>query len=250
MRLLCKLGLHEWDGCECKQCDKKRDVEHDWSKNCEKCAKCGAARRDVHKWDRCQCKQCGKRRDVEHDWSKNCEKCAKCGATRRDTHKWDAGKCTICGRKQPSDHYAMTLNDMSVELHRMSSERRSHIAYLWTSGPVNSIDKVSDLYRYGVSSFRDGDQNENWGRLRTMAILWGENIVRKFGWEWFDFTPKGEDEPFWAIFSKDRQDLIVFELLTADAVAGKVPSRILNTLHEQIENGKPLARSTGVLLLP
>jgi hypothetical protein len=40
---------------------------------------------------------CGKSRDQEHDWSKDCEKCANCGATRKDSHRIEGCQCSICG---------------------------------------------------------------------------------------------------------------------------------------------------------
>lgn len=54
---------------------------HDWSKNCEKCARCGGTRIGVH------------------DWSQNCEKCARCGGTRAGAHDWSKSRerCSRCG---------------------------------------------------------------------------------------------------------------------------------------------------------
>ena len=118
-KLFCHLGIHEWKGCLCSKCGKSRDQEHDWSKDCERCAACPATRTDVHEWKGCICSKCGKTRDQEHDWSRDCEKCAVCCVTRSDAHEWDGCickkccsiahewkncQCTKCGEKRDQDH--------------------------------------------------------------------------------------------------------------------------------------------------
>ena len=50
---------------------------HDWSNDCECCARCGKIRIGIHKWTR----SCGK-----------CQRCPKIN------HKWDSRhRCTVCG---------------------------------------------------------------------------------------------------------------------------------------------------------
>lgn len=44
MSIKCTLGFHTWNGCKCSQCGKTRAEQHDWSKNREKCSKCGLER--------------------------------------------------------------------------------------------------------------------------------------------------------------------------------------------------------------
>jgi len=81
-------GFHQWSGCVCTSCGKTRDQEHDWSKECEKCAKCGKRRINGHTWNGCKCEKCGEKRDENHTWGPsrrntslgfgsdcNCEKC-------------------------------------------------------------------------------------------------------------------------------------------------------------------------------
>jgi hypothetical protein len=102
--LPCKLGSHTWEGCKCKFCDKTRDQEHDWSKDCGICYKCGKTRIVEHFWNGCFCKICGKTRDEEHDWSKDCEKCSKCGSTREMHHAWNGCLCTACLKSRDEDH--------------------------------------------------------------------------------------------------------------------------------------------------
>jgi hypothetical protein len=97
MAFKCKLGIHSWYGCKCSECDKTRNEQHDWLKDCEKCLKCGIIRTNAHKWECCKCTTCGKIRDEQHDWSKNCEKCSKCGKTGTTKHQIKDNKCTICG---------------------------------------------------------------------------------------------------------------------------------------------------------
>ncbi|MBA3036549.1 MAG: ankyrin repeat domain-containing protein [Desulfobacterium sp.] len=124
MPISCVVGLHNWDGCKCRKCGKVRDEGHDWSKDCEKCARCGVTRQNSHNWKGCKCELCGKTRDQDHDWVKDCERCWKCGATRKDahdwkadcehcsrcsvtrsnTHQWDGCKCIKCGSFRDQDH--------------------------------------------------------------------------------------------------------------------------------------------------
>lgn len=102
-KLSCLLGSHQWNGCKCTDCDKTRDKDHDWSKDCSRCQKCNAIRDEsYHDWskDCCRCYKCRAVRDESfHDWSKNCERCAKCKETRDVGHRWSKNKkyCLDCG---------------------------------------------------------------------------------------------------------------------------------------------------------
>jgi hypothetical protein len=69
MNISCILGSHKWAGCKCSACGKIRDEGHDWSKDCEKCTKCGATRKNAHKWSDCKCSVCGKRPEKGQTWS-------------------------------------------------------------------------------------------------------------------------------------------------------------------------------------
>jgi len=50
MRISCLFG-HIWNGCKCTKCEKTRDIEHDWSKDCEKCSICDKKRDKEHDFD-------------------------------------------------------------------------------------------------------------------------------------------------------------------------------------------------------
>lgn len=100
MSIKCGLGLHRWVGCKCTACGKTRDEGHDWSRDCEKCARCGAA--SAHKWAGCKCTACGKTRDESHTW-KGCT-CKICGKTRDEEHPWAGCTCAACGKKRDQDH--------------------------------------------------------------------------------------------------------------------------------------------------
>jgi hypothetical protein len=91
--------MHTWDGCKCSKCGKARDEGHDWSKDCEKCARCGLARRGAHAWRGCTCSQCGQ---VSHAWG-GC-KCTACGKVRDEGHAWGGCKCTACGKVRDEGH--------------------------------------------------------------------------------------------------------------------------------------------------
>jgi len=101
--VLCFLGKHSWDGCECKHCKKSRHISK--SDDCEKCSKCGAAILEpVHSWHGCKCTICNSTRDQDHDWSKNCLKCSACGIVRKDGHHWDGCLCIKCGSLNITGH--------------------------------------------------------------------------------------------------------------------------------------------------
>ena len=120
----CVLGFHRWDSCTCTKCGKTRDQDHDWSKDCERCGRCGTTRKNAHQWNGCKCKTCGSIRDQDHNWTKDCKRCSTCGATREDVHdwtkncercsrcgvartaahKWDGCRCEVCGTTRDQDH--------------------------------------------------------------------------------------------------------------------------------------------------
>jgi hypothetical protein len=58
---------------------------------------------DAHQWRGCKCTGCGKMRDELHEWSKDCEKCSRCGTRRKDAHKWDASRCSTCGKTRAEE---------------------------------------------------------------------------------------------------------------------------------------------------
>lgn len=82
MDIKCKLGFHDWSK-DCEKCSRcgKTENHHDWSKDCQKCSRCGEIRDDAH------------------DWSANCEKCNKCHITREGAHVWEGDKCSVCGER-------------------------------------------------------------------------------------------------------------------------------------------------------
>lgn len=103
MKLKCLIGLHQWNGCSCRFCRKKRDQEHHWSRNCEGgCYLCSARRPNTHKWSGCRCEVCHEFRDKEHHWS-GC-KCSKCGKTRDVEHQWSGCICAVCGKVGDKGH--------------------------------------------------------------------------------------------------------------------------------------------------
>ncbi len=80
MNIKCWIGLHGWEGCRCRACGRVRDQEHDWSEDCEACARCGSTRSNPHAWNGCTCTACKTTRDEGHEWDG--PKCRKCGNTR------------------------------------------------------------------------------------------------------------------------------------------------------------------------
>jgi uncharacterized protein YerC len=55
--ILCKVGLHSWQNCECTQCGKIRYTEHVWQ-GC-KCTQCGKTRDTGHTVAGVNCSICG-----------------------------------------------------------------------------------------------------------------------------------------------------------------------------------------------
>lgn len=118
MAFKCKIGLHSWNGCKCVDCEKTRDEQHEWLKDCEKCSRCGKASNKKHDWskdchhclncntyesrshiwDGCICSRCGKTRDEKHT-IQDC-KCIKCG---KYVHFWNTSKCIKCGKAKSEE---------------------------------------------------------------------------------------------------------------------------------------------------
>lgn len=61
MNIACLLIGHIWNGCSCRRCATRRDIEHLW-KGCV-CKLCGTKRDGHHDWQGCKCKCCGKLQD-------------------------------------------------------------------------------------------------------------------------------------------------------------------------------------------
>jgi hypothetical protein len=53
--------------------------KHDWTSDCEKCARCGLARPNAHTWTGCKCTTCRVTRDEWHEWSEDWQACRQCG---------------------------------------------------------------------------------------------------------------------------------------------------------------------------
>ena len=164
MNLTCTFGFHKWTGCKCSACAKTRNEGHDWSKDCEKCARCGAARASAHRWAGCKCSACGKTRDAGHDWSKDCEKCARCGAVRADTHKWTGCKCSVCNKTRDESH------DWSKDCEkcaRCGAARAS--AHQWTGCKCSACGKTRNE---GHDWSKDCEKCSRCGAARTSAHKW------------------------------------------------------------------------------
>jgi hypothetical protein len=139
MNLKCAIGMHEWSGCKCSTCGKTRDDDHDWSKDCDKCAKCGRERAGVHSWSGCKCSTCGKTSDESHDWSKNCDKCAKCGKERANAHSWSGCQCSTCGRTRDEDH------DLSKDCDKCAKCGKERIrAHSWSGCKCSMCGRTRD----------------------------------------------------------------------------------------------------------
>ncbi len=142
MSLVCKFGLHSWNGCKCSKCEKTRDVQHDWN-GCI-CIKCSKTRDDNHSWDGCKCSKCGKKRDEQHDWRKNCEKCSICNTQTNGLHVFnDECECTKCGviaHKWDNDH-CIRCNIMMPKK-RLSNSDSSCILYFRNSKERDSAYRI------------------------------------------------------------------------------------------------------------
>lgn len=147
MALTCILGFHTWDGCKCTNCGKIRDEGHDWSKDCEKCSRCGKTRENAHTWAGCKCTNCGKTRDEGHNWSKDCEKCSICGVTRQNAHQWDGIRCSKCGVNRVAKLIA-NLEDQSSKI------RQSAAKELGQAGDRSAVVPLTNALRYPDPLFR------------------------------------------------------------------------------------------------
>lgn len=99
MKIICKLGIHRWDGCKCTLCSETRDMGHLWN-GC-KCTRCGTTRDEGHSWNGCKCRICRAVRDEQHDWD-GC-KCRICGRIREGYHQWNETKC-VCLKCHRENH--------------------------------------------------------------------------------------------------------------------------------------------------
>jgi hypothetical protein len=118
MKLFCYIGLHKWDRCQCTVCNKKRDKEHNWSEDCERCAKCDATRSDIHEWDGCFCLKCKAER---HEWNKG--NCKTCGCRQEVSVFFDPGHIATDGR-------SLGLQVKGATYYYKAQEARSALAQL------------------------------------------------------------------------------------------------------------------------
>jgi len=71
MGVKCLIGFHSWNGCKCSGCGRTRNSEHDWSKNCDRCARCADLRSpSQHLWqgEHCSICQITLPQEVEQVW--------------------------------------------------------------------------------------------------------------------------------------------------------------------------------------
>ena len=137
MNLKCILSFHKWDNCKCSACGKTREWWHDWSKDCETCAKCHKAKPAAHVWSRCKCSKCDKTRDEGHDWSKDCETCAKCHKARTGTHVWGGCKCSTCGKIRDEGHDWSKSCETCAKCHKTRTG-----AHVWSGCKCSTCGKT------------------------------------------------------------------------------------------------------------
>lgn len=145
MNLKCMIGSHQWYGCTCTTCGKTREEGHDWSKDCEKCTRCGAIRNMPHNWEGCACVVCGRSRDYE--------------SMRDSDHVWgDGGRCKKCGkmleykfgnRLYIGNEIAELIHSMVKSVHEGEISRRDAVIFV--------LDVVEKL-----------PKKMGWGPLQTL----------------------------------------------------------------------------------
>jgi len=158
-----------WVGCRCTQCNKTRDEQHDWSKDCEKCSKCGKIRVEYHVWNGCECSKCRKIRDEQHELIN--------------------GFCLMCG--QGSFYYELdkkVYNTVKIGTQEWMAENLDISHY--RNG--DSIPQVQDI--------------EEWERLTTGAWCYYNNNeeIKIYGklYNWFAvIDPRGLAPNGWHVSS-------------------------------------------------
>lgn len=183
MSISCKLGFHNWIGCQCSNCGHFRNKEHDYRHDCNICARCGKTRPDAHDWNGCKCIKCYKIRDQNHDWRDDCNECARCGKTRPDAHKWKGCKCTKCGQIRDQDHN-WSLN---CEVCAKCDETRGRDGAHHLDGYKCTLCQISLISAKHVKYFKEitpeviNNQNQVWEDLSIIGCSYKPLAI---GLEW------------------------------------------------------------------
>jgi hypothetical protein len=136
-------------------------IFHDWSNDCERCARCG------------------KRRNRAHQWSRNCAKCKHC---KKENHKFSGPhrRCSICSVPN-MDLLTMLVRSAKIEaLQRdllgigISPEVRESINNL-PSGKLNKTDIAGVVKKHDLE-VEQRRQNNLQNLLQPIANDWDINI--------------------------------------------------------------------------
>lgn len=209
MTLKCAFGLHRWSGCKCSVCAKVRNEGHNWSKDCETCAKCATTRSGSHAWNGCKCSNCGKIRNEGHDWGKDCETCAKCGTKRARAHEWttDNERCSRCGAQNPNALFdlgcacaleSLQGGDASKVIRIFEQAARAghtdakHMLglFLARSGDLRGA------YTWISSAEEDGSKGAAGSRRNIKFLMDNQPVMCAFAYTWGPKIPPGAPSQF------------------------------------------------------
>ena len=226
MNLLCWLRLHKWNAFNiCSRCCRakheignkglcrfcgctegsimdwacnSRIINHDWSKDCQKCAICGLVRDNAHNWSgNCEkCSQCGKTKEDTHDWSKDCEKCAKCGTERANSHNWNECECMVCHKDRHKWNGCKCINcGKSRDTHDWSGDcekcavcsKTLPDAHMWAACRCLKCGKTRDEDHkwYGCQCLWCGkvrDDEHRWTKNCEKCIFCGKTLDNAHDW--------------------------------------------------------------------
>jgi hypothetical protein len=94
----------------------------------------------IHAWVGCLCSRCNKE---QHDFTKDCGKCSKCGITKENRHNWEKGICLNCGKKE--EKKAMTLSEVINILVKLYDESPKGEGFLRSSPQAKTIKDIGEL---------------------------------------------------------------------------------------------------------
>ncbi|MCX6162340.1 MAG: fibrobacter succinogenes major paralogous domain-containing protein [Ignavibacteriae bacterium] len=124
-----------------------------------------------HTWSGCKCTVCGKTRDEQHDRSKDCGKCSKCGMIFIKAHTLSGSKCTVCEKTIVVDKDGNEYKTVTIGTQEWTAENLN-IEHYCNGDPISLVQDASEWKNLNTGACCYYDNKTSNGKIYGKLYNW------------------------------------------------------------------------------